>query len=585
MAEISTVGIDKLEVFALDEKMNRVTLPIDYASLEWHRCYYECGDFTIEVPSYLYEPTWAYIYTDQRNETGIIERVEYTDEGHEGYADTVTLKGRFLESIMNDRTFLEETPEETTVRYTIKIPSSRFVTKEEVYTDGTNYYYSNSGGTGLVGTDGSSVSNVKTDSDGRKYVEGESGKVYVESQDYGVARNAYFDYDKDGNIVKSQYKYNGGSPKMEETEITETLFTDSKGNTYYKNESGGISVASSSMFVDRNSSTYSYIKRGYIGDQVVEKTVYVKGPWQITEATDPITEMDNVARCVEWARQMFQNDIIFEETEITGESKILNPSFSLLGDLLYSELKTVGASFSVIYDFSANSAVFRVWRGKNRTQSQSKNPWAVFSDTWGTMTNYTAVKDESNYKNTCYVLYEYDLPEFDSDGKPKLKEIVAFTDSGIPYGTAGWQVVYSTKRGFVTARIEDGERDSETYLDMRSEKPSCDSEWSRETYDGSEKPDLPVMKPIYDAYEESIMTNGINKLKTEYAKEASLDTGTIDTSGYLRDFDLGDMVEMAANEIGMVKTARITEVSEVWDKNGVSIGISIGEETLKEYDV
>ena len=43
-------------------------------------------------------------------------------------------------------------------------------------------------------------------------------------------------------------------------------------------------------------------------------------------------------------------------------------------------------------------------------------PWAVFSDTWGTLYDYAASHDVSNYRNLAYVLYEYDEPVWDESG-------------------------------------------------------------------------------------------------------------------------------------------------------------------------
>lgn len=906
MAQIADSVLDKLEVFALDEGMNRVTLPIDYTSLEWHRCYYECGDFTLEVPSDLYDPSWAYIYTDQRPETGIIERVEYTDEGHEGYRDTVVLKGRFLESILNSRTFLDETPEETTIRYTISAPSTKRLNKPTVYEDADgNLYTSNAGGTGTDVSNGTTASEVKTDESGQKYVETDSGRVNVSDKTLSTPLNSYFYKDEDGTLNRVQ---NTGVDVVDE-QIDNVIFEDSRGNAYYKDEDGRLRYANASVFVEKGSNTYYYVKGGGMGSTTVEKTITVKGPWQITEVADVTEESDNVARCFGWVRQFFQNTLLFEEPKITGVNKIVNPSFELMGDLVYKELQTVGASPRIDYDFDANSAVFSIWRGLNRTQDQkivepepldpiwvttgkvqsatldampntqvgrtiiygaSKpgesrlpegytelkyiegtgtqwidtgfvpnqnsgikmtakvtalesgagntgafffgssypdhlhgieaysysgkynvyrngdmqtfgsgasvgdtvtvlldkrnllitsssgtnithmfgedqfqsgttlrlaalprsasfygmiqiidcqvyndgslirdfipcksqsgavgmydmvggkfygnsgtgsfiagneapsptdpienvglsidgkrwsidlggntlgegqtltierngaasidgepipdqhmpyvsernalvitdsdavhdfdleyqqyqdqpeaggNPFAVFSDTWGTMSKYTAVKDDSNYRNTCYVLYDYEEPEFGGDGEIVLNEV-----RGENGGIIGWTVSYSKKTGYLTARIEDGEHDQETYLDMRNEKPRCDNSWSREMYenDGSGRPVLPFLRDEYTAFARSLEEKGMEHLKTNFAKTSSLDTGTIDTAGYMRDFDMGDLVDMAAEKIGMVKTARITEVSEVWDNNGVSIDIGIGEEELAEYDV
>ena len=228
-----------------------------------------------------------------------------------------------------------------------------------------------------------------------------------------------------------------------------------------------------------------------------------------------------------------------------------------------------------------------------------KAPWAVFSDTWGTLSGYSASRDTSNYKNTCFVLYEYDRPNsFDSNGWPHAGPIYAIDDT---FRASLYGIAYTSKRGYNTEHVgDDTEPAIETYLDIRSEKPSCDSAWSREitqldtssdaayekskqeaaakyAYSGDGSPDL---KSIYDAYEAAIPGRGEAHLKENYVVETQLDTGTVRTNGYLRDFDLGDLVEMAVSTVGLATQARIIEVEESYTAGNVDIRLTIGDEKL-----
>ena len=85
-----------LEVFAIDDDMNRASGTIPYTSLTWSRRYHECGQFSMVVPANVYDPSWAYIYADARPETGLVQKVEYSDTAHtpDGI-DTVTVSGSF----------------------------------------------------------------------------------------------------------------------------------------------------------------------------------------------------------------------------------------------------------------------------------------------------------------------------------------------------------------------------------------------------------------------------------------------------------------------------------------------------------
>lgn len=579
-----------LEVFALDRKMNRATLSLPYKSLEWHRCYYECGDFTLEVPADMYDPSWAFIYTDERPETGIIESVSYTDDPKYGNVDTVTLKGRFLESIMNRRTFLDETPEEVTYRYYVSPPSPprKSLVEPDVYKDSSGrYWYSTPSGTSYGVYDGSTDptsrvpgGEIVTDDSGT-YVETSSGRVDLTQQIVFDQGNSY--YYNDGSDTTINRVQNVGIGN--ETTKHSVAFDDGFGHVYYHDSNTGTLKVATGVS-KKQEDNYVVQKRKWdatTDDGWVTVTKTVKGPWQLTGTFDPITPMDNIARCVQWAQMYFQNDLIFEEPDIEGTVKAVDPSFQLLGDLLYSELQTVGASFRVEYDFINAQFIFSVWRGVDRTQSQSTNPWAVFSDTWGSLYGYEAMRDESSYCNKCYVLYEYDEPtSWQSNGAPGYVAVYSENDDGSRGDQTGWRVPYTTKRGFETVRIDDGLDDRETYLDLRKEPPACDSEWDRE-YSGTDIPDLPSgIKEQYDNFISSIRSQGMQKLTNECAVQKSLDTGQLDVSGYLRDFDLGDKVDQMVSKIGLVETARITEVSEVYDDKGPSIKISLSESELEE---
>lgn len=219
------------------------------------------------------------------------------------------------------------------------------------------------------------------------------------------------------------------------------------------------------------------------------------------------------------------------------------------------------------------------------------NPWVVFADTWGNLSGYSASVDSSNYRNTCYVLYEYEEPIWQSNGEPRLDPVYAYEDvtdeSGIVIDAVpvvqGYTIKYETKRGYVKARLNDGlSEDIETFIDARNEKPSFDSEWSREMYAVGEELDFPSgMKESYDAYPSSLMQQGLDLLANDYQLARELDAGEIDADRYTIDYDLGDKIDTEISSIGLKMEARIIEADEVYDNNGASVAIALGDRKVR----
>lgn len=427
-----------LEIFALDANMNRCTGVIPYTSLIWKRRYYECGEFSIDLPPDVYSDDWKYIYTADRPETGIIQKVVFTDaKSSITKKDTVTISGFFLESLLNRKTFL-----------------------------------------------------------------------------------------------------------VEDSERTE---------------------------------------------------------WNRTPLSDLSTPHDNVAWCAKWVEIMMSEYMTVQPLAITGQQKVLEPSMKRLGDFVYSELQTVGASFRVFYDFEADTMTCEFWRGLDRTQSQNVNQFAVFSDTWGTMEDYKALTDDSNYRNKCYVLYEYDVPSrWQSNGAPYYEslydweQVTVEKDVYNPDGTevigtvevqemvqtlVGYNVPYRTMRGYHVFRIDDGLPDMETVLDKRNDTPSFDEEWTHGEIRVNEELKAPAgLKSKYDALPNTFGDEGKAFINENYPIVTNLDTGTLSQDDYLANWDIGDRVDVIVDSLGIEHEARIIGVDESYAAGKSDIRPTIGDE-------
>ena len=579
-----------LNVFAVDEKMNRVTGSIPYTSLRWVRRYSKPGEFEMVVPANIFDPSWAFIVCDDRPETGIVQKVEFTDSSQVyGGIDSITVSGFFLESILNNIVFLQESPEQEKV-YVPKPRRPVRVATHRVFVDATNQYFYETAGNQIINAATGAASSM----DGLTEVEVDTG----EGTDYGTTQDARYAYWSGSDRTKVTTVDQDGTE-----ETLDVAFVDDHGNAFVDIAEAAGKVAQVFSIVERNAKYQLAMKRWLALPDDDPYGRYrmqtVKGPWQRTEMMEPVTVGDSIQIVLKWARRMMGDWIVYAEPGFEGVQKSVDPSFQRLGDLLYSTLAEVGASLRLEYVFESNAYVLSCYRGTDRTQAQTSMPWAVFSDTWGTLTGYSASRDTSNYRNTCFVLYDYDVPNsFDSNGWPHAGVIWAIDDGmrGSLYGIA-----YTAKRGYNTEHVGDSDEPAiETYLDLRNEKPSCDGDWSREVtqldtssdaayqeslqqaaakyaYTGDGSPDL---KSIYDAYEAAIPGRGEAYLRENYAVETQLDTGTVTTNGYLRDFDLGDLVEMAVSTVGLATQARIIEVEESYTSGNVDIRLTIGDEKL-----
>ena len=275
------------------------------------------------------------------------------------------------------------------------------------------------------------------------------------------------------------------------------------------------------------------------------------------------------------------------------------------------------------YVLTGSDVLYAVWQadeqpgpGPDPEPSVGGNPWCVFSDTWGTIHGYSASRDTSNYRNACYVLYDYNEPDgFDSDGQPEVKVETHVNTDGLTImdfyiDSAKVYIPYHAVQGVIKARLDDDQPEAQTYLDLRDEKPSCDEYWSTEVkelsfeketteedreaqieeakeglvkaYEDGTKVD---MSQVYEAFHESLQPKGIQKLKEDYGVVTNLDAGAVDTYGYLREWDLGDLVDFGVSTIGLTETGRIIEVEETYEGGSIprsNVSITVGDKMLTD---
>ena len=608
-----------LEVFAIDENKNRLTGSIPYTSLIWTRRYNKPGEFSMQVLSSVYDPSWAYIVCSDRPEMGMVQKVEYSDTSTTPDGeDTITVSGFFLEQLLYDVTFLVEETQEEVIQIEAPRNPNRGVPAGqkpvEVYwsTVKEEYVYRDPSSGQIKDNDGNVVA-----FGGLEEVDYEwNGKAHPGSiqrpdgssiDGYWIDRAGYYTSDGGETITAVHY----GSVSLPDNDERHTYDVELKvGGRYFYKWSDGRLVMVNGVASERDNTYWVRYNKWERGPKT--KTIQVKGPWQRTDVGQPEEEGDSVELVIKWVRNFFLNEWQFEEPSFDGETMVLDLSLKYLGDVVYDTLARIEASPRVQYDFESDTTVFSVYRGEDMTQetllgSQASGPsgpedadeafpYTVFNDTWGSMYGYSASADDSGYKNTSYVLYEYDEPDaFDDDGYPEV-EAVTDVDSEGYLITTGWRIPYHTERGYHEVTVGDeGERRRETYLDMRDGDPSCDGDWPRDVTDFEEpvrgtvefdpaQLGLTQCESIYEGYPQSLKDAGITDLKTNYGRVYNLDTGTLNTDGYIRDYDLGDKVDWGIYKLGIQRTGRIVEVEEVYDQQGIKINLTIGDELVSLMD-
>lgn len=220
-----------------------------------------------------------------------------------------------------------------------------------------------------------------------------------------------------------------------------------------------------------------------------------------------------------------------------GESLSFQSTGDALGDTLYSLETTQEASHRLAYDYLDNSLTYEVWKGKNRTDTQTENSWAVFSDSFYNVKNVEYYRDNTNYYNVAYVAGE---------------------------GTGASRTVVE-----VDLRTS-GEKDRrELYVDARDlRKEYKDSNGADKVYTD-------------DQYIALLRQRGIEKL-CEYAlvETAGSDIDANANLIYRKDFDLGDLCTYRNSSMNMDFKLRITEIDEVYEGAEAKLGIVLGTNNL-----
>lgn len=178
-----------------------------------------------------------------------------------------------------------------------------------------------------------------------------------------------------------------------------------------------------------------------------------------------------------------------------------------IGDYTYPLLQTVERSQRISLDHQTGAFVYSTWKGLDRTQIQNVNNYALFSDVSGNTEKITIDEDESGYRNYA---------------------VIAMPD--------GTYLTYD-------ARSSQDEEIAEHFID--ESKSSCPDEMTESQWRSS---------LIQSAKEDLLKWPKINNVEAD-----TMQSGLI----YLKDYDLGDKVDIVSNDLTRSYMTRIIEVREV----------------------
>ena len=375
-----------VEVFALDAQFNRMTGSIPYTSLKWGRRYYEPGQFEIHVFADTYDPKWAYIYTDERPETGIIQKREYDDSSMTPDGrDTIMLSGYFTERWLYDFTFLIEDDTDIEKTYIRKpLPNRKYVNPDapnnglpKLYMTGAGEYYADLYGNGKLYDENGDPTQYSTNGMTEVEYDLAPGVTTWSSSGRPGLIEAYTDqganyFTEDGEL----HRISAATGKETVVGASDVIrigngsanFYVEDGKTYYFTQYFYSEEGTYIRRCERWEENTKSLKKIYNGNiAVMEREV--KGPFNLrTDLADIGKERDSVQAIVTYAQAMWGNGMIYDEPDFEGEMKVLDLSMRNFGEFAYDELAKIGASVRIFYAFESNATVFQIWRGRDCTQ-------------------------------------------------------------------------------------------------------------------------------------------------------------------------------------------------------------------------
>lgn len=196
-----------------------------------------------------------------------------------------------------------------------------------------------------------------------------------------------------------------------------------------------------------------------------------------------------------------------------GNKIAFESRYKVLSDELETIAKTSKLGWCIYFDYRNKRFVFETLAGVDKTVNQQDNPPVIFSKRYDNIVEREYTKDVSEYKNCAIVA---------GQGEGSNREIVIVNDN------------------------LSGQDRKELFVD------------ARDIEDGS-----------------NLADRGKSKLAENTITESF--EATIDTQNYRIDWDLGDLVTILDDEIGVISDIQIVEIREIYEEGILTIEPTFGE--------
>lgn len=214
-------------------------------------------------------------------------------------------------------------------------------------------------------------------------------------------------------------------------------------------------------------------------------------------------------------------------------------SYDNLFDTLSTIVQTHELGLKVDFDIFAKKLIFKIYKGIDRSISQKVTAPIIFSREFENVLNQNYLESNSTHKNVALIA---------GAGEGENRKITTIGDEN---GLDRYEL-FVDARDITDNRYSDGENES-----------------------------IPN-----DEYRELLITRGTEKLAEQYKIKTFDSTININSNLiYKQDYDLGDVVTFFDKKWGFIIDTRITEISEVYDIEGLTINITFGNNVPTLIDI